>query len=225
MKKQTIGFAALAMLQKILSLSCFLIAAGTLNCLRGWIYFILYLTVMAATLAVLLHRNPDALSFPEKGAEKAAGADITLRNFCSPLAFYGIYIIAGLEIRFHWSLVPQPVIAAGLILSLIANLLMSWALLSNKYYESDTPMLKDTQPTVCSSGPYRFVRHPGYLFMIFWAVTVAMIFGWATGIMSALIILLLILRTYYEDQSLMASFPGYSSYARQVKYRLIPYIW
>ena len=206
MKKQTIGFAALAMLQKILSLSCFLVAAGTLGCIRGWIYFILYLIIMAGTLAVLLHRNPTALSFPEKNAEKASGSDITLRNFCSPLSFYGIYIVAGLEARFHWSSVPQPVVAAGLVLSAVANLLMSWALLSNKYYEADTPMLKD-------------------LFMSFWAVTVGMIFGWATGIVSAVIVLLLILRTYYEDQSLLASFPGYVRYAQQVKYRLIPFIW
>ena len=225
MKKQTIGFAALAMLQKILSLSCFLVAAGTLGCIRGWIYFILYLIIMAGTLAVLLHRNPTALSFPEKNAEKASGIDITLRNFCSPLSFYGIYIVAGLETRFHWSSVPQPAVAAGLVLSAVANLLMSWALLSNKYYEADTPMLKDAQPVVCSSGPYRFVRHPGYLFMSFWAVTVGMIFGWATGIVSAVIVLLLILRTYYEDQSLLASFPGYVRYAQQVKYRLIPFIW
>ena len=77
MKKQTTGFAALAMLQKILSLACFLIAAGTLSCIRGWIYFILYLIVMAATLAVLLHRDPNALSFPEKNAKKAVGIDIT----------------------------------------------------------------------------------------------------------------------------------------------------
>lgn len=225
MKKQTLGFAALAMLQKILSLACFLMAAGTLACIQGWIYFILYLIVMAVTLAVLLHSNPTALSFPEKGAEKATGIDITLRNLCSPLAFYGIYIVAGLEIRFHWSAVPRPVMAAGLALSLIANVLMSWALLSNKYYEADTPMLKDTHPTVCSDGPYRFIRHPGYLFMIFWAITVAMIFGWATGIVSAVIILLLILRTYYEDQFLMASFPGYTDYARQVRYCLIPFVW
>ena len=225
MKKQTTGFAALAMLQKILSLACFLIAAGTLSCIRGWIYFILYLIVMAATLAVLLHRVPNALSFPEKNAKKAVGIDITLRNFCSPLAFYGIYIVAGLETRFHWSSVPQPIVAAGLVLSAAANLLMSWALLSNKYYEADTPMLKDAQPAVCTGGPYRFVRHPGYLFMSFWAITVGMIFGWATGIVSAVIVFLLVLRTYYEDKSLLADFPGYAGYAQQVKYRMIPFVW
>lgn len=169
--------------------------------------------------------QPNRSVVSRKNAEKASGSDITLRNFCSPLSFYGIYIVAGLEARFHWSSVPQPVVAAGLVLSAVANLLMSWALLSNKYYEADTPMLKDAQPVVCSSGPYRFVRHPGYLFMSFWAVTVGMIFGWATGIVSAVIVLLLILRTYYEDQSLLASFPGYVRYAQQVKYRLIPFIW
>lgn len=138
--------------------------------------------------------------------------------------FYGIYIVAGLETRFHWSSVPQPVVAAGLVLSAVANLLMSWALLSNKYYEADTPMLKDAQPVVCSSGPYRFVRHPGYLFMAL-GRHCRDDFGWATGIVSAVIVLLLILRTYYEDQSLLASFPGYVRYAQQVKYRLIPFIW
>ncbi|MEG0379184.1 MAG: isoprenylcysteine carboxylmethyltransferase family protein [Eubacterium sp.] len=225
MKIQTLGFAALAMVQKLLSLTCFLIAAGTLTYLRGWLYFIPYLLITAVTLFILLHRNPNALGFPEKDAPKGTGLDITLRNICSPLAFFGIYIAAGLDVRFHLTHDQTWLVAVGIILSLITNSLMSWALLYNPYYESDSPMLKESHPTVCTKGPYALVRHPGYSFMAFWALSPALSYGIITTVVATVIIILLILRIYFEDRALMHSFSGYPDYAKKVRYRMIPFIW
>lgn len=216
---------ALAMVQKLLGLVCFLIAAGTLACLRGWLYFMPYLLITAATLLILLHRDPNALGLPQKDTPKGRGVDITLRNFCSPLAFFGIYIAAGLDIRFHLTHNQPWLIALGLVLSFITNMLMSWTLLSNPYYESDSPMLQELHPTLCTKGPYAIVRHPGYSFMIFWTLSLVLSYGILTAGVAVFIIILLILRIYFEDKTLMHTFPAYSNYAKKVRYRMFPYIW
>jgi protein-S-isoprenylcysteine O-methyltransferase Ste14 len=79
---------------------------------------------------------------------------------------------------------------------------------------------------VATGGPYRYIRHPGYLsvFLIYPGAALALGSAWAL-IPAALIIVLTVIRTALEDKTLQKELPGYKEYAVKVKYRLIPGIW
>jgi protein-S-isoprenylcysteine O-methyltransferase Ste14 len=80
--------------------------------------------------------------------------------------------------------------------------------------------------TTVTSGPYRFVRHPMYVGILFMSWGMPMLLGsWLAVIPGVLNILLFIVRTSLEDRMLQAELPGYKEYTRQVRYRLIPGVW
>jgi len=80
--------------------------------------------------------------------------------------------------------------------------------------------------TVATGGPYRYVRHPGYLGSILFQIATPLILGslWALipGVLAAL---LLVVRTALEDGTLQDELDGYNEYARRVRYRLLPGVW
>jgi protein-S-isoprenylcysteine O-methyltransferase Ste14 len=79
---------------------------------------------------------------------------------------------------------------------------------------------------VITKGPYRWVRHPGYLGAILWASSIPLIFGSMFAFVPVGIYVgLMGLRTFLEDRTLMEELRGYSEYAEQVRYRLFPLIW
>ena len=79
---------------------------------------------------------------------------------------------------------------------------------------------------MCDSGPYRIVRHPGYAGNILPLLGIVLAFGsvW-TLIPAAVALIITVIRTVLEDQTLQEELPGYREYARRVRYRLIPGIY
>jgi protein-S-isoprenylcysteine O-methyltransferase Ste14 len=84
----------------------------------------------------------------------------------------------------------------------------------------------DRGHTVITSGPYRFVRHPGYLGLIIFTLATPLLLGsrWAF-IPAVLMLVLIITRTALEDRTLQSELAGYPAYAERVRYRLLPGIW
>ena len=79
---------------------------------------------------------------------------------------------------------------------------------------------------MATGGPYRFVRHPGYVGFITTSLMIPVILGSFYGLLAAAFsIVLLIIRTYLEDTTLQAELDGYDDYSRKVRYRLLPWIW
>jgi protein-S-isoprenylcysteine O-methyltransferase Ste14 len=79
---------------------------------------------------------------------------------------------------------------------------------------------------VITTGPYRYVRHPGYVSGIFGMVAIPLIIGSVYGLIPVgVMILLLIVRTSLEDRTLRNELEGYTEYAQRVKYRLLPGVW
>ena len=85
---------------------------------------------------------------------------------------------------------------------------------------------KDREHTVVTSGPYRFVRHPGYAGAVLSYVAVPVMLStlWAF-IPAALLIVALVIRTALEDRTLRDELAGYAEYTQKVCYRLVPGIW
>jgi protein-S-isoprenylcysteine O-methyltransferase Ste14 len=204
----------------------FIAAAGTIMNIRGIINFLLYFTI--SIIAGLFMYNNHQETLYERGKKHAntKSWDKVLLPIYILLAYYGIYLIAGLGIRFQWPQLSVSWLYAGAILYLISGVFTVWPVMANKHFESTSRIQNDRAQTVVSTGPYRIVRHPGYLGIVIWGVAMIMIFGTiAIGIAAIIIIIVIAIRTYLEDTMLKHELNGYLEYAGKVKYRLIPFIW
>jgi protein-S-isoprenylcysteine O-methyltransferase Ste14 len=181
---------------------------------------------MAAHVVVLVPVNP-ALLADRAGGIRQPGAkrwDIWLAIIAS-LFFFSIMIVAGLDERWNWT----EEIALGWhiagILFFIANwVFFIWAMASNPFFSESVRIQENHQ--VAQRGPYRLVRHPGYLGNLIGCVGLPLLFGsWWAFIPSILTILAFAIRTALEDKTLQKELEGYSDYAKQVRHRLIPGIW
>jgi len=135
--------------------------------------------------------------------------------------------VAGLDALFHWSAgFSLPVEIAGLALIVFGYVLASYAFVENAYFSGTVRIQEERGHKVVSSGPYGWVRHPGYLGNLIaslgmpllldstWAFIPVVIFG-----------AVFFLRTSLEDRFLQGNLPGYREYAQKVHYRLVPGIW
>lgn len=225
-REQAMKYSLLVMFQRVLGLLCFLLAAGTISSLQGWIYFSLYFFISMITLIVMLIRHPNTLSERGKKHDDTPPWDKVLLALYVPLAFYGIYIVAGLDVRYNGTYLDIVSMIIGILLFIISAIFMIWLILENEHFESTARIQKDRNQTVITTGPYRIIRHPGYTSIILWAISVPLIFGSIlSGMVSLIIIAVIILRTYLEDTMLQKELSGYRTYCTQVKYRLIPFLW
>ena len=97
---------------------------------------------------------------------------------------------------------------------------------ANAYFEYDARLQTDRNQTVCTTGPYRSIRHPGYHGAMSLAAGIAAALGSFWALVPAVIAVgLLAARTGLEDRMLIAELPGYAGYAERVRWRLCPRIW
>jgi protein-S-isoprenylcysteine O-methyltransferase Ste14 len=182
--------------------------------------------VSTLALLVLWRVNPEVIiarSYIHKGTK---GWDKVVACFLVP-AMVAIFVVAALDDgRFHWFPVPWWVCLIGYALSLIGIAITIWAEAVNKFFEPTVRIQVERGHKVIDTGPYAFVRHPGYVGGSLTFVGIALSLGslWAL-IPAGLSTLLLILRTRWEDQTLQAELAGYQEYAERVRYRLIPGVW
>jgi protein-S-isoprenylcysteine O-methyltransferase Ste14 len=139
----------------------------------------------------------------------------------------GVLVVAGLDERFGWSpALPLAAHLAGLALMVLGQALFTWAMASNKFFSTAVRIQMDRSHTVATGGPYRYVRHPGYVGYIVTVLAVPLILGslWAL-IPEGLVTCLFIVRTALEDRTLREELDGYEDYALHVRYRLLPGVW
>jgi protein-S-isoprenylcysteine O-methyltransferase Ste14 len=107
-----------------------------------------------------------------------------------------------------------------------AFFLVFWTMTENTYLSEIVRIQKERGHRVCTTGPYKYVRHPMYAGVILIILCLPLALGsFYSLIPGSLIILLFILRTFLEDKTLQDELPGYRDYAGRVRYKLIPGIW
>jgi len=202
------------------------IPPGRLNYWQGWLYLGLNVGSLVATYVVLRHKT-DLVQERLKAGPGIKSWDRVYWVLSTPLWFIMV-IIAALDAgRFHWGpRVPTAVVVVGAVLYALCQALFLWAKAVNRFFSAVVRIQTDRGQTVCQEGPYRFVRHPGYLSGIIFGPAGPLVLGsfWAL-IPAVLSAILLIVRTALEDKTLQAELPGYADYARQVRFRLIPGVW
>ena len=138
------------------------------------------------------------------------------------------WAIAGFDRgRTHWSdNVPLALRLAALVALVLGLALTLWAMHVNRFFSSAVRIQTDRGQRVIDSGPYRWVRHPGYLGAIP-AITASglVLCSWLATALGALGSLWLLWRTRAEDRLLHAELPGYEAYAARVRWRLLPGLW
>ncbi len=142
--------------------------------------------------------------------------------------FGGQHALAGLDVgRYHWSdSIPVGAQVGGLIGLAMALGMMVWAQRVNRFFSAAVRIQRERGHQVITTGPYQYVRHPGYAAFILAAFcsSLALGSGWAL-LPPVIFTLLFIRRAALEDRFLQKELEGYADYTRKVRYRLVPGVW
>lgn len=138
--------------------------------------------------------------------------------------FYAVYILSGIDFRFHWSNVSQWLcVLADLFLILAMSFF--FVVFKKNTYLNATIEVQDHQQVI-SEGPYTIVRHPMYsATLLLFMFTPLALGSYYALITFPLMILVLVLRCLDEEKALKKDLPDYESYCKRVKYRLVPFIY
>lgn len=202
------------------------ISAGRLNYRQGLIYVIISLIMFSLNYTVL-RLDSELISERSKPGEKTKKWDKIILGF-SFLNTIIMFIIAGLDSgRYHWS--PNfhwSIYFIGIILTISGQLLFLISQKQNKFFSSTVRIQTERDHTVCETGLYKVVRHPAYLGSIIQSLGFPLLIGSIWSIIPvSLLIILLIIRTYMEDKTLIIELKGYLEYTFKTRYRIIPYVW
>jgi protein-S-isoprenylcysteine O-methyltransferase Ste14 len=202
-------------------------SAGTFYWDRAWIYLSIAFLYQVIYISILMIINPQLLN--ERGNLNWKETKLHDKYF---MIFYIIFsysslIIAGLDVvRFKWSNIPFMTIYPGLLIFILSCALALWAYVGNSYFILTHRNDKISNQRICTTGPYRYIRHPGYLGAIITSFCYPFIIGSLFSLIPVFFnIVLIIIRTYYEDETLKIELNGYGGYSRMTKFRLFPYLW
>ena len=196
--------------------------AGTFNYWNAWVFMGLLFIPMFIAGIILLIKNPmllkSRLDVKEKENEQK---QVVLY---SGLMFLLGFLIAGLNYRFSWIIIPDIVVVIASILFIISYILYAEVLRENTYLSRTIKVEKNQE--VVDTGFYRIVRHPMYSITLILFLTMPLILG---SIISFIIFLvypfIIIKRINNEEKVLEKELKGYKDYKKKVKYKLIPFIW
>ena len=211
----------------IISSAILFAAAGRLAWTWGWVYVGLSVLAAIAGAVVLLPHHRDVIVERATAIAGARTWDKLLASTATVLTARIGLLVAGLDARLSWTAALLPgARLAGLAGFGAGGALFLWAMASNPFFSTIVRIQKERGHRVVDTGPYRTVRHPGYLGWILSALAVPLTLGSAWALVpAALGCTLWIVRTALEDRTLLAELPGYAAYAGRVRYRLVPGIW
>jgi protein-S-isoprenylcysteine O-methyltransferase Ste14 len=205
------------------------LGAGTLDWSWAWVFGVVYFICWLILSVALWRYNPDLLNQRGKRASQLGGTkswDWVLLTLYS-IVFVAQPFIAGLDYRYGWSTPSAPAMYLfGNVLMLLAYGLLAWAMVVNRNFEVTVRIQEQRGHQVTTSGPYQYVRHPGYVSVILTFLALPIALGTWTALIPGLIgIVIFVIRTALEDRTLQAELPGYADYAQKTHYRLLPGVW
>ena len=212
-------------LARVIMAFILVLTSGTWTWINTWIY-----AALATLTSVLVHLfvirvNPSLYNERGNPNENTQKWDLILMRAISLFSFSSI-IIAGLDKRNSWSSLGDGWIIPGGILIILSGVLATWAMAENSYFSSVVRIQDDRGQIVISSGPYHYIRHPGYLSGIMFFLGTPMVLDSVFGFVSFVCITVGFgIRIIFEEKMLIAQLDGYREYSKMVKYRLIPKIW
>ncbi|NCC91177.1 MAG: isoprenylcysteine carboxylmethyltransferase family protein [Spirochaetia bacterium] len=207
----------------LVSSTLFLFAQDT-SWIMAWLFVASLLIIM---LANLLAMDRCLLAERSKLQEGTKRWDIALSTFVAIVGPFFVWITAALDRRYRWGAAVPPLVSGiGLLVFLLASFFATWAMHTNQFFSATVRIQADRGQQVIDNGPYRLVRHPGYLGGIIGILATALALQSSVALLPALLVSVgFVVRTAFEDRTLMQELEGYCSYAQQVKYRLVKFVW
>ena len=220
------GLISLATTLAVMGAALFL-SAGTLQWPHGLAFLAVFFILVLVSIAWLWRVNPEIFAARRRvTGEGTKSWDVVLISILLA-GFLAVLIVAGLDGgRFYWAPAPFWVVLVGYVLLLLGCLGSGWAQAVNRHFEPSVRIQTDRDHHVITTGPYAFVRHPGYVSGALLVVGIALALGslWAL-LPAALVGVVLVIRTNLEDATLQRELPGYAGYAARVRRKWIPGVW
>ena len=207
----------------VIIVGCLLfIPANTIEFWNGWLFMALLFIPMFIAGIILMKKNPELLKRRLNAREKEAEQKQVV--LYSGLMFISGFIIAGLNYRYKWIILPNTIVIIASILFILAYILYAEVLRENTYLSRTIEVQKNQK--IIDTGLYGIVRHPMYAITILLFLTMPLILGSIISFIIFLIYpLLIIKRIKNEENVLEKELKGYTEYKKKVKYRIIPFIW
>jgi protein-S-isoprenylcysteine O-methyltransferase Ste14 len=201
--------------------------AGRWDWIGGWAYVAAMVSGSAASDFVVWRRDPDVIRARARmGAGTKTWDKVCLLLYAA--LYLAILVVGALDAgRYGWSHMPGWLMPVGIALVWLSQAVLAWCMIVNRYFEKTVRLQTDRGHTVIRSGPYAYMRHPGYAAAIAgYIMGVPFILGsWWAFVPALAASIVLVVRTVLEDRMLHAELAGYPDYAADVRYRLVPGIW
>ncbi len=223
MKKELLKEAITKIVVGIILIGLLLfIPAGTLSWLYGWIFMgVLFVPMLIAGI-VMYFKAPDLLESRLRAKETQSEQKQVI-GF-SGIMFLLVFILAGLNYRFKWIILPEIAVYIGIAIFLLSYALFGEVLRENRYLSRVIEVQKDQK--VVDSGLYGIVRHPMYFATLFLFLSMPLVLNSLPSFIVMLsYIPIIVKRIRNEEEVLEKELSGYKEYKRKVRYRLIPFIY
>jgi protein-S-isoprenylcysteine O-methyltransferase Ste14 len=195
---------------------------------QAWVMVAIFILSFIVSRALAVRKTADILK--ERANYNQHKNTQSWDKWLSPLVAFGsvfILLVAGLDVLYQWSAgFSLPVEMLGLALILVGYIIGSYAFVENAFFSGTVRIQSDRGHKVVSSGPYRWVRHPGYLGSLVASLGIPLLLDSAWSFIPAVVFgVFFIIRTNLEDRFLQENLNGYRGYAQKIRYRLLPGIW
>jgi protein-S-isoprenylcysteine O-methyltransferase Ste14 len=218
-----VGLAVAAM--GVIFAALLFLPAGRLDWPLGWIYVGIIVAYACISWACLLRWNPELIERRMRFGEGTKTWDKVWAVLFAPV-LPAVYVVAGLEARDGVSSLPGAVWPVGLVIFVAGSAMLTWSMVVNPFFEKTVRIQTDRGHRVIDTGPYSYVRHPGYVGFTGWILSAPLLLASAWAFVPALLAVVgIVIRTALEDRTLHAELPGYPEYAARVRSRLIPGVW
>lgn len=199
--------------------------AGRFDWPSAWAYIAIMIAFVMINWACLLRWNPELIDRRmHVGAGTKTWDKIWAVAFTPSLS--AVYIVAGLDARDGAASLPAAVWPLGLAIFLAGAAMLTWSMVVNPFFEKTVRIQTEHDHRVIDTGPYAFVRHPGYAGFVGVIAGTPLLLGSAWAFIPALLSLAaLAVRTALEDRTLKDELTGYCDYAARIRFRLVPGLW
>ena len=196
--------------------------AGTLCFFNGWLLVaVLFVPMLIAGVVMALH-SPELLKKRLNTKEKEAEQRSVVAM--SGIMFIAAFVVAGLNYRYSWIVVPSWVVWGAVALFLLSYLMYAEVLRENAYL-SRTIEVQQGQKVI-DTGLYAIVRHPMYSATVVLFLSMPLVLGSLPSFVIMLTYIpLIVKRIKNEEEVLRDGLDGYETYCSKVKYRLLPFVW